>query len=83
MTGPGPRAETCDRCGHTTPTCAGCGEEWPFLGAGIGEQRYCHSFVAGAGVSCYEAAQWEWSAGLLGGLPWVHWPRDDSEAVAS
>lgn len=73
------RVETCARCGHTTPDCDMCGQEWPFLGAGIGAARYCHTFVSGFGLSCYELAHWEWSVGSLDGRPWIHWPRDSGE----
>jgi hypothetical protein len=72
------KQETCTRCGHTTPDCETCDRQWPFLGAGIGERRYCHTFVEGHSPTCYEAAQWDSSTGLLGGLPWVHWPREES-----
>lgn len=71
------KQETCARCGHTTPDCETCGQSWPFLGAGIGDRRYCHTFVDGLGPTCYEAAQWDRSpTRRLGEVPWVHWPRE-------
>lgn len=70
------KQETCARCGHTTPDCDRCGQSWPFLGAGIGPNRYCHTYVERPAASCYEIAVWQWSAMTGGGAPWVHWPRE-------
>ena len=46
--------ETCARCGHQTPTCPNCDDEWPFLGASIDDRYYCHTFVEGDVETCYE-----------------------------
>jgi hypothetical protein len=50
--------EACARCGHTAPTCERCGVDHPLLGAGIGDERYCHTFVE-QGPTCYMLTQWE------------------------
>lgn len=50
--------ETCARCGHTAPTCERCGVDHPLLGAGIGDDRYCHTFIDTT-PTCYMLAQWE------------------------
>ena len=74
------KQEVCARCGHTTPDCGTCGQSWPMLGAGIGEQRYCHTFVDD-GPSCYQLEVWATPVADLAGA-WVLWPREACGEVA-
>ena len=49
--------ETCARCGHKSLYCEACGRSDPFLGAGIGDKKYCHTFSLSK-PTCYMLEQW-------------------------
>jgi len=56
------KVETCARCGHQSGGCPRCGQDDPFLGAMIGDEHLCHTFVK-VRPTCYTLACWDGASG--------------------